>query len=341
MEILKLLRSKVVAAAKLVASKPRSRRACMTIADHYFMNASRSIKSEEHPERIAKRIAKMKFFSDIDFKVGWPSSSDEGMYAMDTVAWHMDESFSDKPKCVSPVIAAAMRRFYDGLPESKRNEILKPLLLEVIGTNTTLEDEITRAHIASTYAQRFADIAPSDTEAARINADAYVRAAAAATAREAVRVASAVAAVESAVNAVNPYAAAYAAIKVATDTSTVAIYAAEAAAQAAYAVRADTAYVTAANAIYSLSGEMITDMCKVGRCISITKTIGSDPLKVALAKKAQKRTPDDWTVLNNDRIADEIEVGERNQFGECIKHSVAGKLTTASSSSNPEIGIIR
>lgn len=98
----------------------------------------------------------MKLLQDIQLKQGAHATPEQGMCAMEAVAWYMDETHNDHPQCVSPSIAAAMREFNDWLLDAKRDEVLKPLLLEVIGTNTTLDDEITRAKIASQYAQEWA-----------------------------------------------------------------------------------------------------------------------------------------------------------------------------------------
>lgn len=55
--------------------------------------------------------------------------------AMEAAAWLAGEPHSDHPQCVSPVIAAFLRRWNDDLPDdATRDRLLKPLLPVVLNT---------------------------------------------------------------------------------------------------------------------------------------------------------------------------------------------------------------
>jgi hypothetical protein len=73
---------------------------------------------------------------------------------MEFAAWLAHEPWSDSPECVSPVIAAFARNWNDSLSEDDRNRLLKPLVLDMIGTATTPEDEQTRAWMATDWLAR-------------------------------------------------------------------------------------------------------------------------------------------------------------------------------------------
>jgi hypothetical protein len=73
---------------------------------------------------------------------------------MEAVAWIANERWSDAPECVSPVIAAFARNWNDSLNVEDRNRLLKPLVVEMIGTRTTPEDEETRAWMATDWLAR-------------------------------------------------------------------------------------------------------------------------------------------------------------------------------------------
>lgn len=73
---------------------------------------------------------------------------------MEAVAWLNKEPWSDKPECVSPVVAAFARNWNDSLGDVDRNRLLKPLLLDMVGTATTAEDEETRAWMATDWFAR-------------------------------------------------------------------------------------------------------------------------------------------------------------------------------------------
>jgi hypothetical protein len=74
--------------------------------------------------------------------------------AMEFVAWMAGEAWTDHPACVSPVVAAFARNWNDSLDTADRNRLLKPLLLDMVGTATTPGDEETRAWMATDWLAR-------------------------------------------------------------------------------------------------------------------------------------------------------------------------------------------
>ena len=65
---------------------------------------------------------------------GSHSRPEDGMCAMELVAFVAGEPFSDHPECVCPVLGAFVRAWNDGLPDDERDAILKPILPRLIGT---------------------------------------------------------------------------------------------------------------------------------------------------------------------------------------------------------------
>ena len=93
-------------------------------------------------------------FSAITLAYGPHERPEDGLCAMEAVAYVMGEPHSDHPQCVSPVIAAALRRWNDLLPDADRDRCILPLLPQVVGTRTTDADEITRSYLAADWAVR-------------------------------------------------------------------------------------------------------------------------------------------------------------------------------------------
>jgi hypothetical protein len=81
--------------------------------------------------------------------------SPNGTYCvMEFAAFLANERWSDAPECVSPVIAAFARNWNDCLDVESRNRLLKPLVVDMIGTRTTAADEETRAWMATDWLAR-------------------------------------------------------------------------------------------------------------------------------------------------------------------------------------------
>src|SRR5271165_6416658 len=91
-------------------------------------------------ERLAKlfqeRLAKL---DTLTLDHGSHTDFDDGMCAMEAVAWLAGEEHTDHPACVCPVIGAMMRSANDRMgqgPEAdeRRARVLRPLLPDIIGS---------------------------------------------------------------------------------------------------------------------------------------------------------------------------------------------------------------
>jgi hypothetical protein len=83
---------------------------------------------------------------------GGHASRREGMCVLEAIAYVRGLPHSDHPPCVSGVIGAFLRSWNDALPtDADRDRLLKPLILDVVGTATTPEDEETRAWMATDW----------------------------------------------------------------------------------------------------------------------------------------------------------------------------------------------
>lgn len=76
-------------------------------------------------------------------KSGAHSTLADGACAMEAVAWMAGEPHSDRPQCVSLLIAAYCRGINDRLPDDLRQRMI-PVLLDTIGTRTIEADDQTR-----------------------------------------------------------------------------------------------------------------------------------------------------------------------------------------------------
>jgi hypothetical protein len=101
---------------------------------------------------------------------GAHTSPESGLCAMEAVAYIRRQPHSDHPPCVSPVIAAFMRSWNDGLPDDERG-ILLPLLPKLIDTaNPALEER--RALMAADWLVRTHTVAWLRLAGLNDNADA-------------------------------------------------------------------------------------------------------------------------------------------------------------------------
>lgn len=73
----------------------------------------------------------------------------EGMCAMEAAAYIAGEPHSDRPECVSPVVASFVRVWNDDLPDdATRTRLLAPLVPLTVGTRTSDADDGARAWLA-------------------------------------------------------------------------------------------------------------------------------------------------------------------------------------------------
>jgi hypothetical protein len=109
--------------------------------------------------------------SDLTLQAGAHRARNNGLCAMEAVAWLAGEKHSDQPQCVSPVIGAFMRNWNDSLPtDEDRDRLLKPLLSLTLNTRTTDADEITRATMAQDWIIRV--FTPAWLDAAKLTDEA-------------------------------------------------------------------------------------------------------------------------------------------------------------------------
>lgn len=69
---------------------------------------------------------------------------DDGMCAMEMVAWLAGEAHSDEPRCACPVIAAFVRACNDALHDEARNRYLRPLVPQLVNTRASAAAERVR-----------------------------------------------------------------------------------------------------------------------------------------------------------------------------------------------------
>ncbi len=74
---------------------------------------------------------------------------EEGVNAMEAVAWLAGEKHSDAPECASNVIAAFLRSWNDSLPtDEDRQRLLRPLLPLVVSSRADNATELWRSYMA-------------------------------------------------------------------------------------------------------------------------------------------------------------------------------------------------
>src|SRR5262245_26482041 len=91
----------------------------------------------------------------IVLKYGSHTRREDGMCAMEAVAWLAREPHSDRPKCTCPVIAAFVRRFNDRLRnDEERTRLLRPFLPDLIGTRASKDVMTRRGYLAADWSIR-------------------------------------------------------------------------------------------------------------------------------------------------------------------------------------------
>jgi hypothetical protein len=77
---------------------------------------------------------------------------DHGACVMELSSMLAGEPFSDRPRCVDPVIAGFLRTYNDGIDERRRQD-LYPLASEVVGTRAVAGVQAERARMCLHWAQ--------------------------------------------------------------------------------------------------------------------------------------------------------------------------------------------
>src|SRR4051812_19884283 len=90
---------------------------------------------------------------ELALSVGAHESPDQGSCVMEAVSIVAGEPWSDRPECVSPLVARFLRRWNDTLPWRPR-QALKRYICPVIGTRTTDADELIRAELVRDWLVR-------------------------------------------------------------------------------------------------------------------------------------------------------------------------------------------
>ena len=103
-------------------------------------------------------ITHMRTTEPLDLKtlrlaVGSHENPDDGMCVMEAVSYMAGEPWSDSPQCASPVIAAFLRTYNDGVDEAERQK-LKQYIPRLIGTRGSDAIEERRALIAADWIVR-------------------------------------------------------------------------------------------------------------------------------------------------------------------------------------------
>lgn len=75
-------------------------------------------------------------------------SRDDGMCAMEMVAWLAGEEHSDEPACACPVLAALVRACNDAMTDHSRNRFLRPLVPLLVNSRGSAADERQRGMVA-------------------------------------------------------------------------------------------------------------------------------------------------------------------------------------------------
>jgi hypothetical protein len=77
---------------------------------------------------------------------------DHGACVMELASMLAGEPFSDRPRCVDPVIAAFLRTYNDGIDDRRRQD-LYPLAAEAVGTRAVSGVQAERARMCLRWAQ--------------------------------------------------------------------------------------------------------------------------------------------------------------------------------------------
>ena len=78
---------------------------------------------------------------------------DHGACVMELASMLAGEPFSDRPRCVDPVIAGFLRTYNDGIDEARRQD-LYPLASEVVGSRAVAGVQAERARMCLSWAQQ-------------------------------------------------------------------------------------------------------------------------------------------------------------------------------------------
>ena len=111
----------------------------------------------------------MDTFKTMQLVMGHPKSRDQGVSAMDAVAWLAGEPHTDRPQTTCPFLTTVINELNDTLSDDERQTILKPLVPKLVKTRHN-SLEYARQHIAHSWTLRvgapaWLDLAGQDRDA--------------------------------------------------------------------------------------------------------------------------------------------------------------------------------
>ncbi len=83
-------------------------------------------------------------FDDLPLRRGAHPTRNDGMCAMEMVAWLAGEAHSDEPQCACPVLSAFVRACNDAMDDEARNRWLRPLVPILVNTRASAAVEKVR-----------------------------------------------------------------------------------------------------------------------------------------------------------------------------------------------------
>lgn len=89
-----------------------------------------------------------RLIEQLPLRRGSHATRDDGMCAMEMVAWLAGEPHSDEPQCSCPVLAALVRACNDSLSDPSRNRYLRPLVPQLVNTRASAAVERLRGLLA-------------------------------------------------------------------------------------------------------------------------------------------------------------------------------------------------
>jgi hypothetical protein len=97
-----------------------------------------------------------KDITNITIKTGAHATREQGMCALEVVAYIAGETHSDRPTCACPVLAAFVRRLNDARwsSDAARTEALRPVVLALVGSRSIRDVEMRRMFALADYATR-------------------------------------------------------------------------------------------------------------------------------------------------------------------------------------------
>lgn len=89
-------------------------------------------------------IPMQRIIDKIPLRHGSHRTRDDGMCAMEMVAWLAGEAHSDEPACACPVLAALMRASNDLMSDRQRDALLRPLVPMLVNSRRAAAAEAAR-----------------------------------------------------------------------------------------------------------------------------------------------------------------------------------------------------